>query len=331
MAYSATDLAVLRIRFRYEINSSLLELLISKFPDLERPFVQLIEHFLGFPEIDEYSLDLFHFLLSHYSPIYPAECVFPVLIRWIKNVSGFPIQLLIESQFFTSKVRQYVNPLGRIREMANRMVLDGCSRLQYFSLRLISACLREFETVRNRSHELIIPEDVVKVVRDFGSNDKVVTAGLKTLARLAETEQMRELLEQLDMEGLVHRILDYGAYSSRVNCWRFAKVWLEKAAMRESAFLLNVELLQLAVEQLQAGAVVLSQVVIEFLIQVLERVKQTREFEIVEVIGTQELMAELTEMTELVPKSLCHDQAFALIRLMAEAETSERCTILTME
>jgi hypothetical protein len=226
-------------------------------------------------------------------------------------------------------LRHYIDPSPRVREIADEPVLDGCAHLQYFSLRLLAVCLREFAEVRERSHELILPEDIVKVVRRPGTNDRVVAAGLKAMAGLCETETMRLLFQQLDMPAVVHQVLGFGAYSSRVNCWRFAKVWMANASFGASAFLFNLEVLQSAIEQVQPDTLALSHAVIDFLIEVINRAIQTREFEIVQVVGTEEFVSVLSEIGDANPKSQIGDRAFALVRMLGEAETAERYAILS--
>jgi hypothetical protein len=325
MAYASNDLAQLRISYRFAIGADVFERMIIEWPQLKPICVQLTEYFLGVPVIDEYSIGLFRFVMVHFEPGFPSTWVFPVLIRWVKRFRGFPYELLIETRFLTKKLRYYINPTGQIREQADgTREIGGCAMLQCFSMRMLRACVHEFAEFREHCHEMILPEDVIAVVGDAGSDDMVVATGLKLIAEFCACEQMQRFVEQLDVATVMDRILRTGAYRSRINGWRFARVWIERASPKARMFFLQPGLLAQAAEQIDRDTPKLSFMVINFLIAVFEVAIRMRAFGITRSLGTKELVESLSEVEGGHPRTQLSDRAFALVRMVEEAQTAER-------
>jgi hypothetical protein len=331
MAYSFSDLARLHIPYRYAIDSERLESLIRTCPALEETSVQLTEYFLCVPQMDDYSADLFRFLLTHYSPRYPAKWAFRVTIDWIKRVHGFRYNIMIETGFLSKKMRHYIRPGPTVAEMANKGEIGGCSQLQWYSLRFLRACACEFQEFREHCHELILPEDIVTIMNDPGSEDKIVAAGLKLMAELCRCPKMQVFLERLEVAEVVNGIMEWGAYRSRVNCWRLAQAWIEIASPAARNFLFAPALLHAAADQIDADAPKLSLTATRFLITVFETAIKMKMFEISRDLGTKALEERLEEISEAYPRTELSDRAMALVRMIGEAQTAENYCICSSD
>jgi hypothetical protein len=322
MAYAAADLAALRAPARPAVAAGALDALAARFgARLEAQCLRLAPFFVDVTQLDENSIGLFNFLLARYSPAYPAEWVFPFLIRWAAGFGDFPWLVLVESQFLTAKVRRFMNPGDGVRAEADRAAINGAARLQYFALKFARVCLRRSPELRERAHELFLPEDLVQVVGDPGNEEMVVSAGLKVMAELCENQLARLLLGRIGVQRTIARILEWGAYSARIACWRFCAAWIRNADLEWSAFLVKREVIEQCIGHVDRDAPKLAVAAVNFLIAVFERVIKEGAFDVTEEIGTGELVAMLGELVDEDASSALGEGALRLIVLIGEAQT----------
>jgi hypothetical protein len=314
MAYASNDFAQLQIDYDFGISGALFERTVKKWPQLMGLCLQLTPYFLGVPVVDDYSIDLLRFLMIHFKPKYPADWVFPVLIDWVKNVRGFPYKLLIRTRFLSNKVGHYVKPGYEVQIEA--MEVDGCAMLQCLSIRLLSACIREFQEFRQRFNELTLVDKIVAIVNDPASPGVVVAAGLKFIAMLCGEEKMQRFTEMIDLPRVMNRVLRTGTCQMKANFWRFAAAYIKGASPRAREFLLEPGLLAQAAEQIDQGTEKHMLMVIGFLIAVCDATKEIGGVEIARAFKAQPLIERLRKIQEEHPETELSERAVVLIGML---------------
>jgi hypothetical protein len=309
MAYASNGFAQAQIDYRFAIGSVVLEEIMGKWPQLKKFCLQLTPYFLGVTVVDDYSIDLLRFLMVHFEPECAANDVFPVLIGWVKRCRDFPYSLLVDTGFLSKTLRWYVNPRGRHTSTDIRV-------RQRWSIRMLRVCVREFAEFREKCHELIRPGDIFAVVNDLRNDDVIVAAGLKLMAELCRCEEMERLVEAHDVATVMDRVLQTGTYLLRVNCWRWARVWIEHASPEAREFLLEEDLLTQAAEQIDRDTPKLALILIEFLIAA----SKVETKGLMRTLGTKELVESLFGVEEGHPGTSLSERAMELIEILKRSK-----------
>jgi hypothetical protein len=223
----------------------------------------------------------------------------------------------MDTDFLTEKLPSYANPTDDIRFDANLQVWDGgCTMLQCFSIRMLSACFCVFEEVREHFDELILPENIFMIVNDAGSEDAVVAAGLKLVAELCSCKKTQKFVEMLDVANVGDRIVRTGTYRSRVSFWRLAKVLIKCQSPKGCEFLLEPGLLAQAVGQIDPETPKLSLMIIDYLIAVCEEARRIGKCAITKELETTELRDTLSSIKQCYSRTVLNDRIDTLFGML---------------
>jgi hypothetical protein len=177
----------------------------------------------------------------------------------------------LETRFLQQKVGSYILPVDPDLETQQR------EELQYYSLKLCIACNRVYPPFRAAALEIVLPEHLVTIVSQPGSDDRVVALAFKLLAEDSEPLADRSWVSGLvcNCRGLaegIARALESGTYRTRLACVEFCRTLFDTCAdPRQIRFLASEDFVKACMDFVDLDAPALALAAIDALVSLLSR------------------------------------------------------------